>query len=58
MSPLVHHCTGDDTDEDEDEDEAYEDTPLHNSGSVRDAMPDVDEDDGANSDDSEGNTVA
>ena len=51
-SPLLG--TGDDTDEDDDEDEAYEDEPLHNSDSTRDARLDTDALNNAESDDSEG----
>ena len=49
---ISHFFTGDQTDEDEDE--AYEEAPLHNSGSALDNLPDIDEEIGSESDGSEG----
>ena len=56
ISCLPHPCAGDDTDgeEDEDDESEYEEAPLHNSSSARDALPDMDQHDGNDSDDSEG----
>ena len=51
---LTHSCTGDDTDGEEDEDDGYEEAPLHNSSSACDALLDMDQHDGNDSDDSEG----
>ena len=47
--------TGESSDEgEEDEDKAYEEAPLHNSSGARDNLPDLEEEYGGDSDDSEG----
>ena len=52
---LVQYHTGESSDEEEeDEDEAYEETPLNHSIGARDSLPDLVEEDGDDSDDSEG----
>ena len=52
---LVQCHTGESSDdEEEDEDEAYEEAPPHRSIGARDNLPDLVEEDGGDSDDSEG----